>query len=139
MSAEERSPDTDPEPPAAVAAGRVEKDVKDAGNSAALPDEQEALRAQIQETRAELGETVEALTAKADVKAQVRDKVEERKAMLRDQQAQAQAKLRDQQARAQAKYGEVSEQAKSNPAPFAAAAGGALALLLLVRRLRRRR
>jgi hypothetical protein len=74
------------------------------------PDEQEALRAEIEETRAELGETVEALSAKADIKGQ-----------------------------AKAKLNEVSGQAKSNPAPFAAAAGGVAALLLIVRRLRRMR
>ena len=91
------------------------------------PDDQEALRTQIEQTRAELGETVEALSAKADVKGQVKDKVDERKSQLRDQQA-----------RAQVKFNEVSEQAKSNPAPFAAAAGGVLALLMIVRRRRRK-
>ena len=138
MSADERSPDIDPDRPAAVAAGKVEKDTKHGGEGAQPTDDKEALRAEIEQTRAELGETVEALSAKADVKAQVKDKVEENKAKLRDQQVRAQAKLRDQKVLAQAKYGEVSEQAKANPAPFAAAAGGVVALLLIVRRLRRR-
>jgi hypothetical protein len=92
-----------------------------------LPEDQEALRDQIEETRAELGETVEALSAKADVKGQVKEKVEERKEQLRDQQAQAEAKL-----------GELGKQAKGNPVPLAAAAGAAILLLLVVRRLRRR-
>ncbi|MDQ5831627.1 MAG: DUF3618 domain-containing protein [Actinomycetota bacterium] len=92
------------------------------------PDEQEALRTEIEETRAELGETVEALSAKADVKGQAKEKVEEKKTQLRDQQAKAKAKL-----------DEVSGQAKSNPAPFAAAAGGVVALLLIVRRWRKGR
>lgn len=91
------------------------------------PDDQAALRDEIEETRAELGETVEALSAKADVKGQVKEKVEERKEQLRGQQAQAEAKL-----------GELREQAKGNPLPLAAAAGGAILLLLVVRRLRRR-
>jgi MYXO-CTERM domain-containing protein len=91
------------------------------------PDDQEALRTQIEQTRAELGETVEALSAKADVKTQVKDKVDERKAQLRDQQA-----------RAEVKFKEVSEEAKNNPAPFAAAAAGGVVLLLLIRRRRRK-
>ena len=113
MSAQDKEPDT----PAAVAPGE----------GAEIPEDQEALRAQIEQTRSELGETVEVLSAKADVKAQAKDKVDEGKAKLRDQQAQAKAKAQ-----------EVSAQAKSNPAPFAAAAAGAVALLLIVRRLRNR-
>lgn len=92
------------------------------------PDDQEALRTQIEQTRAELGETVEALSAKADVKGQVKDKVDERKAQLRDQQA-----------RAEVKFKEVSEEAKKNPAPFAAAAAGGVVVLLLIARRRRRK
>ena len=91
-------------------------------------DDPEALRDQIEQTREDLGETVEALSAKADVKGQVREKVDERKAQLRDQQAQAQAKLN-----------EVKGQAQENPTPFAAAAGGLLALLILIGLWRRRR
>jgi hypothetical protein len=144
MSAKRRSGDKDPNEPGAVAADEIEAETEGAGEAASggttdtsaksvgasgdSPDDQEALRAEIDETRAELGETVEALSAKADVKWQAKEKVEQGKAQLRDQQARAKAKL-----------DEVSEQAKSNPAPFAAAAGGAVALLLVVRRLRRRR
>jgi hypothetical protein len=39
-----------------------------------------ALRSEIQQTRSDLGETIEALAAKADVKARARDKVDETKA-----------------------------------------------------------
>jgi ubiquitin len=91
-------------------------------------DDPEALREQIEQTREGLGDTVEALSAKADVKGQVKEKVDERKAQLRDQQAQAQAKLN-----------EVKGQAQENPTPFAAAAGGLLALLILIGLWRRRR
>ena len=93
-----------------------------------LPDDQQELREQIEETRSDLGDTVDALSAKADVKAQVKDQVDERKAQLRDQQARAQAKLND-----------LSGQAKDNPTPFAAAAGGLVALLVLIGFWRRRR
>ena len=93
-----------------------------------LPDDQEELRAQIEETRSELGDTVEALSAKADVKGQVKDKVEEGKEQLRGQQARAEAKL-----------GEMSDKAKQNPTPLAAGAGGLVALLLLIVLLKRRK
>jgi hypothetical protein len=39
-----------------------------------MTDDPEALRAQIERTRSELGETVEALVAKADVRARAREK-----------------------------------------------------------------
>ena len=43
----------------------------------------EQLRDDIEETRRELGDTVEALAAKADVKAQVHDRIESTKASAR--------------------------------------------------------
>ena len=69
----------------------------------------EELRRQIEQTRRELGDTVEALSHKADVKEQARLKKEE-----------------------------VQERVKANPTPLAAAVGGLLALLLVRRLLRRR-
>jgi hypothetical protein len=44
-------------------------------SEAEASDDPEVIREQIEATRAELGETVEALAAKADVKAQVKEKV----------------------------------------------------------------
>jgi ElaB/YqjD/DUF883 family membrane-anchored ribosome-binding protein len=46
------------------------------------PDPEE-LREEIEQTRAELGDTVDALSQKADVKGQVQDKVDERKAAFK--------------------------------------------------------
>jgi ElaB/YqjD/DUF883 family membrane-anchored ribosome-binding protein len=89
--------------------------------SADEPTEAEQLRDEIAETREELGETVEALAAKADVKAQARAKVEETKAQ------------------AQQKVEETSEQVKENPFPVAALAGGIDAGVLLLVLLKRRR
>jgi Protein of unknown function (DUF3618) len=86
----------------------------------------EALREDIVETRAELGETVEALAEKVDVKAQAKAKIEEQKAQLRQRREQAKAKLT-----------EVTAQAKQRPGPLVAAAG-LLAVVMLLRRLRRR-
>jgi hypothetical protein len=69
----------------------------------------EELRREIEQTRRELGDTVDALSQKANVKEQARIKKEE-----------------------------VEERVKANPKPLAAAIGGFLALLLLLRLLRRR-
>jgi len=76
-----------------------------------IPTQQtpEDLRREIERTRRELGETVDALSHKADVKEQARLKKEE-----------------------------VREQVSQNPAPLVAVAGGIVALLLLLRLIRRR-
>jgi hypothetical protein len=69
----------------------------------------EEIRREIERTRRELGETVEALSHKADVKEQARLKKEE-----------------------------VQERVTSNPAPIAAVIGGLIALLVVRRLIRRR-
>ena len=69
----------------------------------------EELRREIERTRRELGDTVDALSQKADVKQQARQKKDE-----------------------------VQERVKSNPTPLAAAVGGLVALLILRRLLKRR-
>jgi hypothetical protein len=69
----------------------------------------EELRREIERTRRELGDTVDALSHKADVKEQARLKKEE-----------------------------VQERVSSNPVPLAAAIGGFVALLVLIRLVRRR-
>jgi Protein of unknown function (DUF3618) len=69
----------------------------------------EELRREIERTRQELGDTVDALSHKADVKEQARQKKEE-----------------------------VQQRVTENPAPLAAVIGGGLALLLLLRFVRRR-
>ncbi|MBO1334518.1 DUF3618 domain-containing protein [Streptomyces sp. VRA16 Mangrove soil] len=52
--------------------------------TAAAPEE---LRAQIERTRADLGDTVEALAAKADVKGRAKDKAAQVKDQVREQAA----------------------------------------------------
>ena len=69
----------------------------------------EEIRREIERTRRELGETVEALSHKADVKEQAR-----------------------------LKKAEVQERVAANPAPIAAVIGGLIALLVLRRLIRRR-
>lgn len=80
------------------------------------PGEREALLEQIEETREELGATVEALAQKADIKAQVHEKVEERKEHLHQLQDEATGKLRT---------------TLDGPLVPAAIAAGAFVLLLL--------
>jgi cobalamin biosynthesis Mg chelatase CobN len=63
-------------------------------NGSSKPDV-DALRAEIKQTRAELGETVQALAAKADVKARAKEQVEQTKQRVRAQAADATGKVRD--------------------------------------------
>jgi len=70
------------------------------------PDE---IRREIERTRQELGDTVDALSHKANVKEQARLKKDE-----------------------------VQERVSSNPTPLVAAIGGLIALLVLLRLIRRR-
>ena len=55
----------------------------------------ERLRADIKLTRAELGETVQALAAKADVKARAKAEVEQTKQRIRTQTAEATGRVRE--------------------------------------------
>lgn len=65
---------------------------QDAGGPAASSDP-EALRRDIEHTREELGETVEALSAKADVKGQVQEKVEQRKQAVKEKTDEVRTKV----------------------------------------------
>lgn len=56
-------------------------------------NEQERLTEEIEETRAELGDTVDALAQKADVKARLSETLEQRKAAWRARQEDAKAKV----------------------------------------------
>jgi hypoxanthine-guanine phosphoribosyltransferase len=69
----------------------------------------EELRREIEQTRRELGETVDALSHKTNVKEQARLKKEE-----------------------------VQERVKSNPVPLVAVIGGGIAFLVVMRLIRRR-
>jgi ElaB/YqjD/DUF883 family membrane-anchored ribosome-binding protein len=63
------------------------------GGDLSQEKDQEQLQHEIDETRAELGDTVDALAQKADVKARVSEKVEQRKAALRERQEDIKARL----------------------------------------------
>ena len=85
--------------------------------AAAGPDEAQAqetrspeeIRADIEQTREEVGDTVEALTAKTDVKAQARERIEEIKGTVR---------------------AKVVDKVRANPAPVALGAAVVVAFLI---------
>jgi ElaB/YqjD/DUF883 family membrane-anchored ribosome-binding protein len=95
------------------------------------------IRAEIDQTREDLGDTVEALAEKTDVKAQAKAKVD-------DVKSQAKAKVEEVKAKAAEAAPESPQEGvqqaqtlvKQNPKP-AAIAGAALVLFVLWRLLRR--
>ncbi|MEU5960779.1 DUF3618 domain-containing protein [Micromonospora parva] len=114
----------------------------------------EALREEIRRTRVELGETMEALAAKADVKARLRESAEQAKERMREQAAQTVARVRGQAVRgagiARARAYEKSELVRAqaydkgelvrrNPMPWAAIAAGAVATVVVLMIVRGRR
>jgi hypothetical protein len=90
------------------------------------PSDPQQLREEIRETREQLGETVEALAQKADVKGQVQQKVIERKEQLRGAQEQAKEKAAVVGEQAQARRGQLTT--------VAAVLVAALVALWLIRR-----
>lgn len=103
----------------------------------------EALREEIRQTRAELGETVQALAAKADVKGRVKESATHTADRVRAQAAQTADKVKDSAAQA-AEHAKVSayearDLARRSPVPWFAVAGVAavLAVILVIRGRRR--
>jgi uncharacterized protein DUF3618 len=92
----------------------------DAGSNSSVPDDPEQLRQDIERTREQLGETVEALVAKTDVKAQAKEKVGQLTDRLKGTTAQAreQATARVTQARDQltSKTSDAKQSATANGA-----------------------
>jgi ElaB/YqjD/DUF883 family membrane-anchored ribosome-binding protein len=80
--------------------------------------DQEQLQHEIEDTRAELGDTVDALAQKADVKARVSEQVEQRKAALRERQEDIKAMVKG-----------TRERAEERPLPAIAVALGVGLLL----------
>jgi len=111
-------------------------------------DDPEEIRREIAGTREELGDTVEALSEKTDVKRQVSEKAEERKQALRAKQGQLKEKVtgarqqaseatpEDVKQKASQATTAVSEQTRQRPIPMIV---GAMVLGLLLGRLLRKR
>src|SRR5437763_1909462 len=82
----------------------------------------EQLREEIESTRRELGDTVEALAEKTDVKAQAKRKVEETKASVAEKKEELLGKAKQMSPdTVVSATGEASQKARQNPAPLAAA------------------
>ena len=93
----------------------------------------EEIRAEIEETRGEMGDTVEALAEKADVKGQAQQKIEELKQIALQKKEALVGKAK--QARPDSGAGGVQElktSAQENPLPLAV--GGALVVGFLLGR-----
>jgi ElaB/YqjD/DUF883 family membrane-anchored ribosome-binding protein len=103
-----------------------------------------ALRAEIKQTRAELGETVQALAAKADVKARAREQVEQTKQKVRESVVSATDRVRHAAVSARDTVSEAGDEAtvqvRRNPVPLLAVLAGVVAVVgvILVVRGRRR-
>lgn len=98
----------------------------------------EEIRTDIEETRAEVGDTVEALASKTDVKAQARAKVEEIKGNVRQRGEALKARARGKTPESAQQGGQqVVAKVRENPAPVAI--GGAVLLGFLLGRLTGRR
>lgn len=74
-----------------------------------------ALRQEIAQTRAELGDTVEALAAKADVKARAQEKVDETKARVNQVVAEAKVAAREKASQAVDSGRELAVELRNDP------------------------
>ena len=106
--------------------------------SAATPQTADEIREEIEHTRAELGDTVDALTNKLDVKAQAHDRIDAAKASVsaKASQAKASAPAPVQNALNQAGTAAAPLVDKARPyrKQIAAGVGALLALVFLARR-----
>jgi hypothetical protein len=90
----------------------------------------EQIRGEIDATRQELGDTVAALSAKADVKAQAKRKMEDTKATVADKKDELLGKAKEASPQTAATAASrASEQARQNPLPLAAAGAFAFGFL----------
>jgi hypothetical protein len=76
----------------------------------------EALRSEIQQTRAELGETVEQLAQRVDVKARAKEKVDEAKARAAAAAAEAREKAREKAQHLADSGRELAQELRTEPA-----------------------
>jgi ElaB/YqjD/DUF883 family membrane-anchored ribosome-binding protein len=83
----------------------------------------EQIQSGIEQTRAELGETIEALAHKADVKAQAKERIEETKATVSGKKDELLGKARQATPESASEAAtQASQKARENPIPVAALA-----------------
>jgi ElaB/YqjD/DUF883 family membrane-anchored ribosome-binding protein len=81
--------------PQETEAESVREGTVDASGQAGAQTDQEELRRDVERTRAELGDTVEALSQKADLRSRFSQRVDDRKAALRGRGQDARARATD--------------------------------------------
>lgn len=112
------------------------------GTPQGKPDVQ-MLREEIRQTRAELGETVQALAARADVKARAKEQVEQTKQRVREQIAHTTERVRDTATHyahtAAEQAQDTTERVRRNPMPLAVVAAVVVSLVAILVVVRRRR
>jgi ElaB/YqjD/DUF883 family membrane-anchored ribosome-binding protein len=89
--------------------GEEPRDTAPGGGEPSAETDPKELRRDIEQTRAELGDTVEALSQKADFKAQISKRVEERTAGLRARRAELRQRQDDLKAKVSDARGRASE------------------------------
>jgi hypothetical protein len=100
----------------------------DSSEETRSPDE---IRADIERTREEVGDTVEALAAKTDVKAQARNRIEEVKANVRAKADEVKAKAQSSSPESAQQGGrQVVAKVRENPVPLALGAAVLVAFLI---------
>ena len=95
---------------------RQAEEMASTGADVSQENEQEQLVEEIEETRAELGDTVDALARKADVKARLSERVERRKAAWRARREDGRAKVNGARARVSSATPEEAKRAGSQVA-----------------------
>jgi Protein of unknown function (DUF3618) len=113
----------------------MDEDARAAGTpvESGEPRSPEQIRADIEQTREQVGDTVEALAAKTDVKARARDRMEELKGEVRARAGQVKTQAQGATpASAQEGGQKVVEVVRGNPAPFVL--GGAVLVAFLLGR-----
>jgi len=107
------------------------------------PDDQQELEKEIEQTREQLGETVDALAAKVDVRARAQEELGQLTARLKGKATEASRKLRLQDRANQVKQQAVQagQQIRKSPVPAAATVGvigGLVLFFTVIRRWMRR-
>jgi hypothetical protein len=117
--------DQDPRPAGSSLGSRV---AEESEGGTRTPEE---IRADIEKTRAEVGDTVEALAEKTDVKAQAQHRVDEIKDNVRAKADEVKAKARETTPESAQQGGQqIVAKVRANPVPLAAAAALVAAFLL---------
>jgi hypothetical protein len=106
------------------------EDPRTAGTAVTESSDPEQIRQKIEATRAEMGDTVAALAAKADVKTQAKQKIEDTKATIGGKKDELFGKAKEASPEsASTTAAQVSVTARQNPVPVAAAGAFAFGFL----------